>query len=383
MIILITDFTDDLKDVKNCITIFNLKFEEQIEITDDQSIKILNHDNLTKLVLEFFKELSPKIVFIGLGGVGKTTITKLIRAEDIPMQHIPTVVGNIVGIKIGNLTFSGWDLAGQEQFSFTWNKFIKKSDIIIIVIDSSQEISKIKRNRYFVDLIKRESPESKVIAIANKQDLPHKKSPEIIGKLLNVPTFPLIAINEDQRVNMLSYIAEILELSEEIQALIEPMVLRDDLIQLAELTLELTGNLNKVPKIYEQIAILSNELGEKDIAEYFMSKSKSISESINEYVKNLIENKKKSSKDLIELIHPDEKNIDEQNKQINEMSNKIVEIDSEIKELKEKINNAKNKKNSKIILQLNSKLKSLEELKRDLQEKIIELRFNKIQYLIT
>ena len=65
------------------------------------------------------------------------------------------------------------------------------------------------------------------------------------------------------------------------------------------------------------------------------------------------------------------------------MSNKIVEIDSEIKELKEKINNAKNKKNSKIILQLNSKLKSLEELKRDLQEKIIELRFNKIQYLIT
>ncbi|MHA1269221.1 MAG: ADP-ribosylation factor-like protein [Candidatus Helarchaeota archaeon] len=382
LILLIVDFNDKLLDIKNGIKDLKDEFKNYIEVSQNGEIKILDYDPLYQIILSFFKELSPKIVFIGLGGVGKTTITKLIRAEDIPTNHIPTVVGNIVNIKIGNLTFTGWDLAGQEQFSFIWNKFIRKSDIIFIVVDSSESVSKIKRNKYFIDLIKRESPNSKVAAIANKQDMDRAKSPEIIQKILEVPTFPLVAIDEDQRVNMLSYIADILELSEEIHALIEPMVIRDDLIQLAELTLELSGNLNKVSKIYEQIAILSNELGEKGLANYFFSKSKTISQSIDDYITNLkkkhgIIKIKNSSTNLIDFNI-----LNEKNEQINSINNKIIELDDKISLIKNKMSNPKIYKNKKVFNDLQKEFDSLNQEKELLKEKLVELRINKIQYLI-
>ena len=383
LILLISDFTDRFADIKNGLNNFNIKLKELIQVKNDGNLIISDINVIYENLIEFFKELSPKIVFIGLGGVGKTAITKLIRAEDIPTKHIPTVTGNIIGIKIGNLTFTGWDLAGQEQFSFTWNKFIKKSDIILIVIDSSADISTIKRNKYFIDLIKRESPYSKVAVIANKQDKHNAKSPEIISKILNTLTFPLIAIDEYQRVKMLNYIGKIIEISDEVNALIEPMIMRDNLIQLAELTLKVTGNINKVPRIYEQIALLSEELGERDMAKYFNTKSQDISKSINKDLKKII---KKEQSDLIDIPDltpkkPEFKKIKEKTEQIEVTISELNAVNFKIQNLKNKFRNDNKKSKDKNLQVAKDQIKSLNKEKIKLQEKIIELRMKKIQYL--
>ena len=51
------------------------------------------------------RNLKPKISLIGYSGVGKTTITQLIKAKEIPLEHIPTITGEVATIKIGKLTF--------------------------------------------------------------------------------------------------------------------------------------------------------------------------------------------------------------------------------------------------------------------------------------
>ena len=102
------------------------------------------------------KNLRPKMSLVGFSGVGKTTITRLIMAEEIPMEHIPTITGDIATIKIGKLHFHLWDFAGQEQFSFLWQNFIKGSDAVLLITDSTLE--NCEKSKYFVELIKKEAP---------------------------------------------------------------------------------------------------------------------------------------------------------------------------------------------------------------------------------
>ncbi len=75
-------------------------------------------------------------------------------AEEIPMEHIPTITGDIATIKIGKLQFHLWDFAGQEQFSFLWQNFIKGSDAVLLITDSTLE--NCEKSKYFVELIKKE-----------------------------------------------------------------------------------------------------------------------------------------------------------------------------------------------------------------------------------
>ncbi|GAG70004.1 unnamed protein product [marine sediment metagenome] len=90
-----------------------------------------NLENLDPALMEIFdpimdtihRNLKTKISLVGFSGVGKTTTTKLICADEIPSIHIPTITGKIATVKIGKLYFHLWDFAGQEQFSYLWNEY--------------------------------------------------------------------------------------------------------------------------------------------------------------------------------------------------------------------------------------------------------------------
>lgn len=137
-----------------------------------------------------------KLSLIGFSGVGKTTILKLIREEELPKEHIPTIGVGIKGVKgamIGNTQLVCWDLAGQERFKMTWDKFIKASSLIVIVTDSTLE--NVVKSRFFVRLVKEEEPEANMVALANKQDLPNALPPEKVEEILGVKTYGFVAID--------------------------------------------------------------------------------------------------------------------------------------------------------------------------------------------
>jgi small GTP-binding protein len=272
LFIFITDQTDKEETIKEQTVkirdTFISKFSEQIQkgIYDTETYDPLRYDTD-----EAFRELRPKIALIGFSGVGKTTITRLIRAEEIPMKHIPTITGDVAAIKIGSLHMYLWDFAGQEQFSFIWSKFVKGSDAIILVVDSTEH--NMSESKFFVDLIKKEAPKSRVAIVANKQDLPGAQSPERIAELLGYRTYPLVAIDPNQRGAMLNIIGEVVEVTHGVTSLIQPMLERESLVESAEAAI-MQGNLLKASEIYKNIAELSQNLGEDDMSGIFMEQSR-------------------------------------------------------------------------------------------------------------
>ena len=173
------------------------------------------------------RNLKPKIAVVGFAGVGKTTIKKLIKMDEIPLQHIPTITGEIATIKIGKLFFRLFDFAGQEQFKFLWKGFIKESDAVLIVTDST--IKNVEKSKFFLDLKVKEVPHARAAIIGNKQDLSNAMSVEEIETLTGLKTYPMVANRKENRNKMIRIIAEILAMSTEDNPLLANLFKSTDL----------------------------------------------------------------------------------------------------------------------------------------------------------
>jgi len=272
LFIFIIGFNDDIETVKRELK--KLKTEFLVSFGD-----IL--DNLDLSLLELFdpmiesihKKIKTKISLVGFSGVGKTTITRLISAGLIPDTHIPTITGKVSTIKIGKLVFHLWDFAGQEQFSYLWSDFIFGSDAVLLITDSSLE--NVEKSRYFIELIKEQTPNAHAAAIANKQDRENALSVEKIEKILGIKAYPMIAIESDNRDKMIQIVADILQMNTEVSSLLKPIFERDKLIQLARKSLE-NGDLAESVEYFDKIADLCLSLGDDALYKEFYEKAEKL-----------------------------------------------------------------------------------------------------------
>ena len=148
-----------------------------------------------------------KVSVIGFGGVGKTTLLKLILEQEVPIQHIPTIavdIKDLNGLRSPAKVVM-WDFAGQQRFESLWDVMIKGSDVILIVTDSSM-LNIVKTKKKIISLIQEHNPSAKVVAIANKQDLPNSIKPRAISDLLGVPVHGIVAIDPSNRRSLLDVI---------------------------------------------------------------------------------------------------------------------------------------------------------------------------------
>ncbi|MHA1460526.1 MAG: ADP-ribosylation factor-like protein, partial [Promethearchaeota archaeon] len=214
-----------------------------------------------------------KISLVGFSGVGKTTTTRLIKAEEIPMEHMPTITGDIATIKIGKLHFHLWDFAGQEQFSYLWNNFIKGSDAVLLITDSTLE--NVEKSKFFLELIKEQAPQAHTSVIGNKQDLDDAMKPEQIEKILGLKTYSMIAKDSGNRDKMITIIADILEMSAEVSPLLKPLLERDTYTEEAVKALE-EARFEDAAMYFEKISDLCIELGDDSLGKEFYEKSQKI-----------------------------------------------------------------------------------------------------------
>ncbi|MGQ4832880.1 MAG: ADP-ribosylation factor-like protein [Candidatus Asgardarchaeia archaeon] len=154
---------------------------------------------------EIIEQPIVKIVFVGEANVGKTTLRQLILGEQIPKVYEPTIgAPKVEIIDVKGLKLSIWDFPGQEKYREGWPVFLRSSEIVFVVTDSTLE--NVLRTKKMLDEIKEHISAKVIYVIANKQDLPQALSPATIEEIMGLKALPTVAINPDYRPIVLKYI---------------------------------------------------------------------------------------------------------------------------------------------------------------------------------
>ena len=141
-----------------------------------------------------------KICFLGEGGVGKTSLVNLLQGKKIEKERNPTV-----GLEVDDSILNGnkcsiWDLGGQERFRFMWQDFLKGTGLAVLVTDSTEE--NVQKTKEIFERFSRFIG-AKIIAIANKQDLPGALNANTVqNRLGGIKTYEMSAIKKELRDRM-------------------------------------------------------------------------------------------------------------------------------------------------------------------------------------
>ena len=270
LILFVLGFSDEIKSAKPHILRIKKKFLESfIQDIKEKDIS-LKKEEIDPILDEIQRNFKAKISIVGLSGVGKTTVTQLIKAEEIPMEHIPTITGKVATIKLEGVNLFLWDFAGQIEFDYLWENFMAGSDAILLMTESTQE--NLEKSKRFIELSNKVAPFARLAVIANKQDLPGALKIEEIEKIMLSKVYALVATAPDSRDKMIRIIADLLDMNPQVSPLLKPIFERDLLISNGKNALE-QGNLEEAVKDFDKVSSLCVEIGDDSQATEFKSKA--------------------------------------------------------------------------------------------------------------
>jgi len=225
-------------------------------------------DSITTLTHTYFK---PIIALIGFNNVGKTTIANLLTKDVNAVQTLPESHKSIHPIQVKNLDFELWDFNGEEKLLFQWPKYLKNSDLALLIIDSTPQNVE-KSNKFFIDLLKKDFPNMKLGIIANKQDVQNALSPSEIAKMINhEQIYKLNSIEQNSAENLSLIIRDWLSISDQVSPRLDMILERKKLMMLTDI-LTNEGNNQKALESCELVVEYSRKLDEHEIVLDYLDK---------------------------------------------------------------------------------------------------------------
>jgi len=141
-----------------------------------------------------------KICFIGEQNVGKSSLLSLLQGREVQKERVPTVGLEVEDSVLNGKKCSIWDLGGQKRFKFMWQDFLKGAGLAVIICDSTEK--NVKQTKEIFNRFER-TLGTKIIAIANKQDLPGRLSAQEVQKRLGgLKTYGMSALRPELRERM-------------------------------------------------------------------------------------------------------------------------------------------------------------------------------------
>ena len=138
---------------------------------------------LGKLLKSFGKQ-EARMLMVGLDAAGKTTVLYKLKLGEL-VTTIPTIGFNVETVQYKNISFTVWDVGGQDKIRPLWRHYYQNTQGVIFVVDSNdrerigeaaEELQKMLREDELRDAC--------LLVLANKQDLPNAMSvAEVTDKL--------------------------------------------------------------------------------------------------------------------------------------------------------------------------------------------------------
>ncbi len=242
----ITDIVDSLQYIDKIMLKSIEKFEELFPNPSDISQSGPAKEKFIGFLDQVQRELHSKISIIGPAYSGKTTLYNMLRSgeEKTLMDFAKTST-----LEMDGICFDLWDFQLKDNFSLLWSKFVRGSDLIILIFNIANY--NLKMINFFLKLHKNESNFSKLLIIGNKRDLVEDADLRRIKNELSIPDFKEISLNlPDAKSEIQSFITEVLDLKEQFP---------EDIINLVKKADELVLEGKKIQALakYKEIAGLS------------------------------------------------------------------------------------------------------------------------------
>jgi ADP-ribosylation factor protein 1 len=139
---------------------------------------------LSRALQGIFGKKEMRILMVGLDAAGKTTILYKLKLGEI-VTTIPTIGFNVETVEYKNISFTVWDVGGQDKIRPLWRHYFQNTQGIIFVVDSNdrERVSEAREELQRM-LNEDELRDALLLVFANKQDLPNAmNASEITDKL--------------------------------------------------------------------------------------------------------------------------------------------------------------------------------------------------------
>mmetsp|Transcript_45885 Transcript_45885/g.102930 ORF Transcript_45885/g.102930 Transcript_45885/m.102930 type:complete len:183 (+) Transcript_45885:94-642(+) len=125
----------------------------------------------TKLWQRMIGKQEMRILMVGLDAAGKTTILYKLKLGEV-VTTIPTIGFNVETVEYKNISFTVWDVGGQDKIRPLWRHYYTGTNGLIFVVDSNdRDRVEDAREELTKMLNEDEMRDAVVLVFANKQDL--------------------------------------------------------------------------------------------------------------------------------------------------------------------------------------------------------------------
>eukprot|EP00930_Biecheleria_cincta_P079567 TRINITY_DN6745_c0_g2_i1.p1 TRINITY_DN6745_c0_g2~~TRINITY_DN6745_c0_g2_i1.p1 ORF type:complete len:209 (+),score=48.77 TRINITY_DN6745_c0_g2_i1:82-627(+) len=142
----------------------------------------------SKLFAKLLGKQEMRILMVGLDAAGKTTILYKLKLGEV-VTTIPTIGFNVETVEYKNISFTVWDVGGQDKIRPLWRHYYQGTQGLIFVVDSNdrdrvedarEELNKMLNEDEMRDAI--------LLVFANKQDLPNAMPAAEVTEKLGLQT---------------------------------------------------------------------------------------------------------------------------------------------------------------------------------------------------
>lgn len=137
-------------------------------------------------LMTVFGDREHKVIIVGLDNAGKTTILYQFLTKEA-VQTTPTIGSNVEEIAVKKTRFLVWDIGGQDSLRATWNSYYCNTEIVIMVVDSTdRERLTLNKEELHRMLAHEDLQDASVLVLANKQDMKNSMSAAEISQCLTL-----------------------------------------------------------------------------------------------------------------------------------------------------------------------------------------------------